>query len=110
MAPGKHAGGGGVMAERRLLMTLDEARAAFTASALKIASSVPCSRTRRDNLLRGTGRAVGLAPEQRAQVLEHKRLINALRADGLENIVEEELEGIESYLEATEVSQVHAAG
>ncbi|MEA2498612.1 MAG: hypothetical protein QOH26_1017 [Actinomycetota bacterium] len=87
------------MSERRLLMTLDEARAAFASSAFSLASSLTCSRDRTLKLLRGEGRTTGFASELRVAVLEHKRLVNALRADGLEDIIDGEIDGLASYLE-----------
>ena len=97
------------MAERKVLMTLDEARGAFASSAFGLATSLTCAKTRMMKLLAGEGRTTGLSPAHRAAVLEHKRLTNALRADGLEHIVESELEGLASYLEA-EVAEEAAAG
>jgi hypothetical protein len=97
------------MPERRLLMTLDEAREAFAASALNLASILACSRERTFKLLRGEGRTTGLSARQRAEVLEHKRLLNALNADGLDNVVGSELEGLAAYLEMEQPESSSAA-
>ena len=88
------------MERRRLLLTIDEARAEVASSALTLAVHSSCSPQRTKRLLLGTGRTTRLAHEQKRRVLEHKRLVNSLRADGLGWLVDEELEGVWSYLEA----------
>ena len=85
--------------KRLLLMTVDEARSALVASSLELIRAVDCDLARALRLLHGTGRTTGLTPRQRTIVLSHRMLVRTLTADGLGNIVEEELEGLGSLLE-----------
>ena len=84
---------------RLLLMTIDEARAALVASSLKVIRTVNCDLARTVRLLHGTGRTTGLSSRQRRVVSEHRLLVQTLRADGLDLVVDEELEGLTSLLE-----------
>ena len=82
---------------RKLLLTLDEARAAVCQSALGLIRNTSLDEVRLLECLSGRSARLVLPSEERARVSAHLRLINALRADGLSWLVEEELEGICSY-------------
>ncbi len=92
------SGAGGVKGPGALL-TVDEARAGFVASALGIIRRVDCDLERMAGLLSGEGRATGLPAEQRELVSAHRLLLRRLEASGLGWLVVEELEGLNSLLE-----------
>lgn len=85
---------------RRMMLTIDEARAVVAESALAIASCLECGPQRRKRLLLGRGRSTGLDELLRKRVAEHRALTRALREDGLGWLVNEEIDGICSYTEA----------
>ncbi len=82
---------------RKLLLTLDEARAALCRSALGLIRNTSLDEARLLECLWDRNARLALPPDERARVSTHRTLINALRADGLSWLVEEELEGICSY-------------
>lgn len=80
----------------KVLITLDEARAAVAASALELVRNWSLDHERLLASIRGDARVV--LPQREAQrVSAHLRLIRALRRDGLGWLVEEELDGVCSY-------------
>jgi hypothetical protein len=85
--------------KRLLLMTADEARSALVASSLELIRAIDCDLSRTLRLLYGTGRVTGLSSKQRQVVSAHRLLVQTLKADGLETIAHEELEGLASLLE-----------
>jgi hypothetical protein len=93
---------------RRLLMTIDEARAALVASSLELIRVVDCDLRRTTRLLHGNGRTTGLSSRQRRVVASHRMLVRTLAADGLGGVVEEELEGLVSLLDREWKKSLHA--
>ena len=90
------------MTPAKFLMTIDEARAAFASSALELARSVDCEKARLLRMLEGRGNATGLGPAQRDLLASHRRLVRALRFNGLDWVMTEEMDGIRSYLDAVQ--------
>jgi DNA-binding IclR family transcriptional regulator len=82
--------------KRKLLITLDEARAAVSTSALDLVRNWSLDHERLLASIRGDARLV-LPQREAARVSAHRRLVDALRRDGLGWLVEEELEGVCSY-------------
>ncbi len=90
-------------------MTIDEARSAFSSSALELARSLDCDNARVMRLLEGRGNGAGLGRKSRVLLSSHRRLLRALRMNGLDWLVAEEMEGIRSYLNLTDYPEAAEA-
>jgi hypothetical protein len=83
--------------ERKLLLTLDEARAAVSESALDLVHNTSLDDERLRMTIWGRGPRLMLPSREAARVWAHRRLLGLLRTEGLGWLVEEELEGVCSY-------------
>lgn len=80
-----------------VLLTVDEARDLFGASAIALVDALDCSPARLNRLLRAKGTTKGLPGDARQVVKAHRVVVRQVLASDHAWVLEEQIEGALSY-------------